>query len=183
MKDYLNFFSILLSDFPLKHINLLNNQAKNTICNKGKFLLAGNGGSMAIAEHIAAELTGRYKKNRIAIPAYVLASNVSSMSSISNDFNFEEVFIREIKAFLKNEDFVILMTTSGKSKNILKIVEYLSSRKNQNAFLLTGKDDIDIKLPSNITQLKAPVDITARIQEYHLFILHEMCRFIDTLFD
>lgn len=182
MENCLDFYrSINDEDFNY-HVSILSKIAVSTLRNKGRFIFAGNGGSFSIANHIAAELTGRFLKDRDSIPAIVLAGNIASLSSIANDYDFSMVFVRELKSILKKDDMLILMSTSGRSKNILKCYDYAMKKKHENTVLITGKYDLDLE-SSNGLLIKSPSKITARIQEYHLLILHEMCAIIDLEFN
>ncbi|KGG02853.1 Phosphoheptose isomerase [Prochlorococcus marinus str. MIT 9321] len=163
-----------------KDIQKISELAKKVINTDGKFLFAGNGGSMAISCHISAELTGRFIKDRPPIKSYVLGSNLSSTTAIANDYSFSDIFLRDLGCFLEKEDLVILMSTSGKSKNILDCINYLKEKEHFNSIILTGKTS-NIFSPS-LTHIQSPSTVTARVQEHHLFLLHEMCNFIDNLF-
>ena len=89
----------------------------------GKIIFMGNGGSAADAQHLAAELVGRFKKDRLALAALALSTNTSSLTSIGNDYGFDQIFSRQISALAKKEDIVITISTSGNSPNILKAVK------------------------------------------------------------
>ena len=180
MDDYREFYKKIFSVDTDNNIKNLCELSKKTVLNKGQFIFAGNGGSMAISLHIAAELTGRFKKDRRSIPAYVLASNISSLTSVANDYDFSLVFQRELKPILKKDDMLILMSTSGESPNILKCIDLSTELNHQNTVLLTGGKDKEFN--RNIKVIKTPSFNTARIQEYHFLLLHEMCAYIDTLF-
>ena len=135
---------------------------------------------MAIANHISAELTGRFVKDRPPIKSYVLGTNQSSSTAIANDYSYSEIFVRELNCFIEQEDVLILMSTSGRSKNILRCIEYIEQIKHKNTFLLTGKVNRDYS--ELIHHIQSPSKVTARIQEHHLILLHEMCEYIDSLY-
>ena len=145
-----------------------------------KILMAGNGGSACDAQHFAAELVGRFKLERRGLSAISLSDNNSAITAIANDYSYADIFLRDLQCFLANEDLVILMSTSGKSKNIVNCIDYLIKRNHTNSIILTGETSYEF--PSIIQHIKTPSSITARVQEHHLFLLHEMCNFIDTLF-
>ena len=111
---------------------------QKTIKKGGKILFIGNGGSAADAQHLAAELTGKYLKKRKPLPALALTTDTSVITSISNDENFENIFERQIKAISKKEDLVFAISTSGLSKNIIKALKFCKKRKINN-ILLTKK--------------------------------------------
>lgn len=152
---------------------------KGLTVSTAKFLFAGNGGSFAIAQHIAAELTGRFIEERPSICAYVLGSNQASMSAIANDYGYETVFARELSSFDLHNSLLILMSTSGKSKNILQVLNLALSEKTCNVLLLVGHEWNGIEHPNLTTITTSSLHETARIQEYHLILLHELCRIVD----
>ena len=181
MDDFREFYKKIQSKDTDNNIQILCELSKKTVLDEGQFIFAGNGGSMAISLHIAAEMTGRFKKDRRSIPAYVLGSNISSLTSIANDYDYALVFQRELKPILRQKDMIILMSTSGKSPNILKCLDLATELNHQNTVLLTG--NTDRKFSRNIKVIKTPSLTTARIQEYHFLLLHEMCAYVDTLFN
>ena len=143
----------------------------------GKVFFCGNGGSFADAQHLAAELSGRFKFDRKSLEVVLLASNVSYLTAVSNDYDYTDIFVREFSASYKNGDIVLCFTTSGNSKNILKLLEF-SRANNIETACFTGKGggkcgglaDILIEIPS--------VD-TARIQECHMILGHTICEIIE----
>ena len=177
---YKEFYKLISDGCSDKDIKIICQLAKKVLNNDSKFLFAGNGGSMSISNHISAELTGRYVKDRPPIKSYVLGSNLSSTTAVANDYSYSDIFLRDLKCFLAKEDLVILMSTSGKSKNIVNCIDYLIKKNHTNSIILTGETSYEFS--SIIQHIKSPSSITARVQEHHLFLLHEMCDFIDTLF-
>ncbi|AYL95264.1 D-sedoheptulose 7-phosphate isomerase [Mucilaginibacter celer] len=152
-----------------------------TIKNGGRIFLAGNGGSAADAQHIAAELTGRFVIERQPLPGLALTTDTSAITAIANDYGYDQVFSRQLKAFAKPGDLFVGISTSGNSKGILNALE--SARNiNCRTLGLSGRDggkmndfcDLNIVVPS---------DITARIQEMHILIGHILCKAVDNLFD
>jgi len=146
----------------------------------GKVIICGNGGSAADAQHIAAELSGRFKKDRIALAGIAITTDTSAITAIGNDYGFEYIFSRQVEAIGKKEDVLIAISTSGNSKNVIKAIE--SAREiGMKVITLIGKDggkmkdlgDINIIVPSNNTP---------RIQEMHIMIGHMICAFIDSEF-
>jgi D-sedoheptulose 7-phosphate isomerase len=152
----------------------------STLKNGNKVLLAGNGGSAADAQHIAAELSGRFVKDRKALPGIALTTDTSAITSIANDYGYEFVFSRQVEALAKDGDLFIGISTSGNSEGILKA---LTSAKTFNCKTLglSGKNggkmnglcDLNIIIPS---------DVTARIQEMHILIGHILCKAVDDAF-
>ncbi|MDR6784928.1 D-sedoheptulose 7-phosphate isomerase [Pedobacter africanus] len=148
-----------------------------TVSSGAKVLLAGNGGSAADAQHIAAELTGRFVRERKALPAIALTVDTSALTAISNDYGYEMVFQRQVEALARTSDLFIGISTSGNSPNILNAL--IAAKKIGCKTLgLSGKDggqmnelcDINIIIPENNT---------ARIQEMHILIGHILCKAVD----
>ena len=142
-----------------------------------KVLICGNGGSATDAAHFATELVVRFAKDRRAQPAICLASDGGVLTAAANDYGFDEIFARQVAAFGKPGDALICLTTSGKSKNIVRALEEATARKLKTIALL-GRDggstigvaDIDLLVRSNST---------ARIQEAHQLLLHVLCEIIE----
>ena len=152
----------------------------STIKSGNKILLAGNGGSAADAQHIAAELSGRFVKDRKALPGIALTVDTSALTSIANDYGYEHVFSRQLEAFAQPGDLFIGISTSGHSPGILKALEVAKSLDCKTLGLsgrtggkMNGLCDLNIIVPS---------DITARIQEMHILIGHILCKAVDDLF-
>jgi D-sedoheptulose 7-phosphate isomerase len=148
--------------------------------NGNKILIFGNGGSAADAQHIAAELVGRFKSDRIALPAIALTTDSSVLTSISNDFGYEFLFSRQVEALANEGDVVIGITTSGKSKNVIAALKKSSELNCQTIGLSGSKDSIMNEICD--INLKAPSDDTPRIQEMHIIIGHIICHLIDIEF-
>ena len=145
--------------------------------NSGKVILFGNGGSAADAQHMAAELIGRFKIERSGIPAISLTTDTSIITSIGNDYDFENIFSRQIESLGNKDDVIIAISTSGNSKNVINGVK---SAKDQGIFLigLSGKSNSKLKDMADVT-INAPSDDTARIQESHRIIIHCLCQLIE----
>ncbi|GAB3903003.1 D-sedoheptulose 7-phosphate isomerase [Mucilaginibacter boryungensis] len=151
----------------------------DTIKRGNKVLLFGNGGSASDAQHIAAEFTGRFVKNRKAYPAIALTTDTSAITAISNDYGFERIFARQIEALAQTGDVVIGISTSGNSPNVIL---GLHEAKKQACKLIgfTGNDGGQMKDICDYC-LTVDSDITARIQEAHILIGHIICSAIDDL--
>jgi D-sedoheptulose 7-phosphate isomerase len=142
-----------------------------------KILLCGNGGSAADAQHIAAELVGRFKKERKPLPALALHVNTSSLTAIGNDYSYDQVFAREVLAHGRSGDVLIAITTSGNSKNILQAVQV--ARENNICVVgLTGATGGNLKSLCEVC-LCVPSTNTPRIQEMHILIGHIICQLIE----
>jgi D-sedoheptulose 7-phosphate isomerase len=136
----------------------------------GKILLCGNGGSAAQAQHLAGELLGRYKTNRRPLAAITLAADASVLTCIGNDYGFEEVFSRQVRALGRPGDVLIALTTSGRSPNILEALRAAKEVGMTSIAFLGG--DGGAALPLSDSALVVRHRDTARIQEGHQFLLH-----------
>ncbi len=145
-----------------------------------KVLIAGNGGSAADAQHIAAELTGRYVKERKALPAIALTVDTSALTAISNDYGFDHVFSRQIAALARPGDLFIAISTSGNSRNI---IQALNTAKEYGCLTLglSGRDGGEMNSLCDLN-IVIPDDTTARIQEMHILIGHIFCKAIDAAY-
>lgn len=152
----------------------------DTVLAGGKVLIAGNGGSAADAQHIAAELTGRYVKDRKALPAIALTVDTSALTAISNDYGFERVFARQVEAFARPGDLFIAISTSGNSPNIIQALH----TAREHACKIIGLSGRDGGQMNNLCDLNIiiPDDVTARIQEMHILIGHIFCKAVDNLY-
>jgi D-sedoheptulose 7-phosphate isomerase len=152
----------------------------STIKNNKKIFLAGNGGSAADAQHIAAELTGRFVKERQPLPGIALTTDTSAVTAIANDYGYEQVFSRQLEALAQSGDLFIGISTSGNSESILNALLVAKNigcttlgLSGKGGGQMTGLCDVNIVVPSAIT---------ARIQEMHILIGHILCKAIDDLF-
>jgi DnaA initiator-associating protein len=149
-----------------------------------KILACGNGGSAGDAQHFSAELLNRYETERPSLPAIALTTDTSTITSIANDYHYDEVFSKQLRALGNNGDVLLAISTSGNSKNVIKAIETAVSR-DMPIIALTGKDGGDIAglLGPNDVEIRVPASRTARIQEVHLLVIHCLCDIIDsTLF-
>lgn len=145
----------------------------------GKIFFFGNGGSAADAQHLAAEFTGRYLKERPALPAIALSVNSSSVTAIGNDYGFDFIFARQIEALGKQGDVAVGITTSGNSPNVLRGLEIAKS-KSIFTVALTGASGGAVK---NIAQctIQIPSQETPRIQECHILTGHIICELVENM--
>jgi len=142
-----------------------------------KILIFGNGGSAADAQHIAAELVGRYKTDRMGLPAIALTTDTSALTAIGNDFGYQHIFTRQIEALSSPGDVVIGISTSGNSDNVysaLKLANDLGCR----TIGLSGRDGGKMNMACEIN-IVVPAEDTPRIQEMHIFIGHTLCHLIE----
>src|SRR5271168_372955 len=145
----------------------------------GKVLFCGNGGSAADAQHLAAEFTGRYLKERRALPALALHANTSSLTAIGNDYGFEFVFARQLEALGKEGDVAVGISTSGNSPNVLRALEAAKS-KSIYTVALAGKTGGKMKQLADCT-ICIPTDETPRIQECHILAGHLICEIAEEM--
>ena len=183
LNDSINTKSKLISDNNfLINVEQAVDNCIETITKGNTIFFCGNGGSAADAQHISAELTGKFKNDRKPLSGIVLGSNFSSLTAIGNDYNFEDVFARELNGLGKEGDLLIAYTTSGKSKNVIKALE-TSKQLNINTIVMVGKDS-DEGSPFADVVISIPSDITARIQESHITVSHIIFEiFEEKLFD
>jgi len=143
----------------------------------GKLLIAGNGGSAADAQHIAAELTGRFLRERKPLAALALHANTSALTAIGNDYGYEHVFARELAAHARPGDVLLAISTSGSSKNILRAIE--AARQNKMKVIgLTGVSGGPMRTACDLC-VRVPSKSTARIQEMHITIGHAICELLE----
>ena len=150
---------------------------RDRLASGGKLLLMGNGGSAADSQHIAAELIGRFKKERAAIPAIALTVDSSSLTALGNDYGFETIFSRQIEALATAKDAVIGISTSGNSQNVIRALN-LARNMGAATIGLVGHGGGNIKDCVDIC-IVVPSDDTARIQEVHITIGHIICEIIE----
>ena len=145
-----------------------------------KILSCGNGGSAADAQHFSSELLNRFEMERPSLPAIALTTDTSTLTSIANDYHYDEVFSKQIKALGRINDVLLAISTSGNSKNILQAIAAAHER-NMRVVALTGKEggQIPQSLNDEDIEIRVPSHTTARIQETHLLVIHCLCDFID----
>jgi len=152
----------------------------NCLQNGGKILIFGNGGSAADAQHIAAELVGRYKKERKGLSAIALTTDTSALTCIGNDYGYDRVFDRQVEALADKDDVVIGISTGGSSSNV---INGLQVAKDLGCKLIgfSGRDGGEMNTLCNVN-LVVPAEDTPRIQEMHIVIGHTICQLIDNHF-
>ena len=177
-----NYFFNVSKNFNLLHKDELIYKKVNQIaaeiasCFKkgGKLFLAGNGGSFADAQHIAAEFTSRLVKDRIPLPAILLGGNSSSLSAIGNDYSFDKIFAREYESLVSEKDILIAITTSGESQNIYELLKY-AVNNNFSCWCLTSENTSRCSKLARTISTPKEIKATANIQEMHIAIGHLIC--------
>ena len=150
-----------------------------TFSNGGKLLLFGNGGSACDASHIAAEFVNRFKKERPAFPALALNTDTAILTSIANDYDYVNVFERQLKAFAQEGDIVIALSTSGSSPNVVKAVE-AANRKKIKTIAFTGEKGDKLAAISDYI-FAVPSNNTPRVQETHITLGHVLCQMVEEI--
>lgn len=173
LKQHLEVFQNSKSE--LEKVELVAERMKKIFMNGGKILVAGNGGSAADAQHFAAELVGRFESEREGFNAIALTTDTSAITAISNDYGFDRVFSRQVQAIGKPGDMFIGITTSGKSASIINAL-LMAHQLGMSTVLLTG-DGCEFKDVDHT--IVARSSSTAFIQEFHIFVIHCICRLID----
>ena len=153
------------------------------LANGGKVLACGNGGSAADAQHFASELLNRFEAPRRGLPAVALATDGSTLTSIANDFSYNEIFSKQILALGGDSDVLLAISTSGNSPNIVNAISAAAERK-MRVIALTGRDggEIGSLLTPTDVEIRIPAQSTARIQESHILVIHCLCGLIDQRF-
>lgn len=153
------------------------NEVINRYKNGGRLYIAGNGGSAADAQHLAAEFVSKLAKDRNPLPAEALTVDSSILTAIGNDYGFEKIFSRQIQGKITDKDIFLAITTSGMSPNILEALKKCNEM-NVPSVLFTGKDGGDAKSLATYTII-APGESTAIIQEIHLLMEHTLCQSVE----
>lgn len=152
-----------------------------SLVNDKKILACGNGGSAGDAQHFSSEMLNRFERERPALPAIALTTDTMTITSVANDYNFDEVFAKQLRALGQAGDILLVYTTSGNSSNIINTVK-TAHDKEITVIALTGKDGGALASVLNETdiEIRVPSESTARIQEVHLLITHCLCDLIDS---
>ncbi|MDR9432321.1 MAG: phosphoheptose isomerase [Spiribacter sp.] len=147
---------------------------------EGRILSCGNGGSAGDAQHFSSELLNRFEMERPGLPAIALTTDSSTITSIANDYDFRDIFSRQIRALAHTGDVVLAISTSGGSENIVRAIEAAHDR-GARVVALSGRDGgvMAMKLIEGDVEIRVPAEVTARIQEVHLLAIHCLCDLID----
>ncbi len=171
---------VLLSDANFRNlVAQVSMQIVKSLRTGGKVIFFGNGGSAADAQHLAAEFTGRYLKERRALPALALNANSSSVTAIGNDYGFEFVFARQLEALGNEGDVAVGISTSGNSRNVLCALQ-AAKTKSMYTVALTGATGGSMRNVADCT-IRIPSDETPRIQECHILAGHLICEIVELM--
>lgn len=153
---------------------------RQAIADGHKILAFGNGGSAADAQHFAAELVGRFQRDRRGFAALALTTDTSTLTSVANDYGFDRVFARQVEAFGRPGDVVVAITTSGESPNVLNGVEQARAQ-GLRTIALTGRSGGPVGRLADV-HVNVPVEVTARIQEVQRTLIHAICQLVEDSF-
>jgi len=175
LAEHLQLFQQLSNLTP--EVNEAGRHIASALAQGGKLMLCGNGGSAADAQHIASELTGRFIQERHPLAGIALTTDSSALTCIGNDYAFDEVFARQLRALGRAGDVLIGISTSGNSANVVKAVQ-AAREMNITVIGLLGRDGGALKPLSDVA-IVVPSKVTARIQEAHILIGHTLCGLIE----
>ena len=152
----------------------------NSLLNNHKILACGNGGSAADAQHFSAEMLNRFEMERPGLPAIAITTDSSTLTSIANDYQYADIYSKQVRALGQKDDVLLAISTSGKSHNVINAID-AAQDINMHVIALTGKDGGEIRsmLNNNDFEISVPTKSTARIQEVHIMIIHSLCYLID----
>ena len=156
------------------------NTIANALLNDHKILSCGNGGSAADAQHFSAEMLNRFEMERPGLPAIALTTDSSTLTSIANDYQYAEIYSKQIRALGQEGDILLAISTSGESHNIVHAIDAAHDR-NMVVIALTGREGGQIAdlVNDNDIEIRVPTWSTARIQEVHIMIIHSLCDLVD----
>ena len=152
----------------------------SALLNEGKILSCGNGGSAGDAQHFSSEMLNRFERERPSLPAIALTTDSSTITSIANDYSYEEIFSKQIRALGQEGDVLLAISTNGTSGNDVQ-TNHAAHDSNMHVVALTGRDGGQIApllLPDDV-EIRVPSNVTARVQEVHLLAIHCLCDLID----
>ena len=164
----------------IPNVEIASQMIIDTLKNGNKILLCGNGGSASDAQHIAAELTGRYKSERRGLPGIALNTDTSALTAIANDYGYDRVFDRQVEALANKGDLLIGISTSGNSANVISALK-VAKEMGCSSLGLSGRDGGTMSEVCDLNII-VPSDDTPRIQEMHILIGHTLCQAVDNAF-
>jgi D-sedoheptulose 7-phosphate isomerase len=152
-----------------------------SLLSEGKILSCGNGGSAGDSQHFSSELLNRFERERPPLPAIALTTDTSTLTSIANDYSYNEVFSKQVRALGRKGDILLAISTSGNSRNVIEAIK-TAHQRGMHVVALTGREGGAMRealQPSDV-EVCVPSQITARIQEVHLLVIHCLCDLIDS---
>ena len=167
-----------LAEMSAPQIDNASNLIIDSLLNGGKIMFCGNGGSAADAQHLSAELVGRYMRNRNPIASIALSTDTSVITAISNDFSFDDIFSRQVEAIGNEGDILYAISTSSKSKNVIAALNIAKNMKIK-TIGVTGNDNSGFKNSCDVI-INAPASRPDRIQEMHIAIGHVICEILES---
>lgn len=161
-------------------IELASAMLNRALLDEHKILVCGNGGSAGDAQHFSAELLNRYDRDRPGLPAIALTTDSSTLTAIANDYDYRQIFSKQITALGQPGDVLLAISTSGQSPNIVEAIQAANENEMQ-IIALSGKDGgaMSQVLDENAVEIRVPSNVTARIQEVHILVLHILCELLD----
>jgi D-sedoheptulose 7-phosphate isomerase len=147
-----------------------------------KILSCGNGGSAGDSQHFSSEMLNRFERERPGLPAMALTTDTSTLTSIANDYHYDEVFAKQVRALGQTGDVLLAISTSGNSSNVVQAMKAAHDR-GMHVVALTGKEggEMALNLAEGDIEVRVPASSTARIQEVHLLVIHCLCDAIDRM--
>jgi D-sedoheptulose 7-phosphate isomerase len=161
-------------------IELASSMLNQALLSGYKILVCGNGGSASDAQHFSSELLNRYDRDRPGLPAIALTTDSSTLTSIANDYDYRQIFSKQVAALGQPGDLLLAISTSGQSPNIVEAIQ-AANEKEMQIIALTGKDGgaMSQVLGENSIEIRVPSNVTARIQEVHILVIHILCELLD----
>ncbi len=171
---------IAAADVLPERIAKAGNLMVKTLLNGGKILTCGNGGSAGDAQHFSSEMLNRYERERPPLPTIALTTDTPTITAIGNDYDFTQIFSKQVKALGQSKDILLAFSTSGNSKNVIEAMR-AALAKDMLIITCTGKDGGEMAgfMGENDVEIRVPSNSTARIQEVHLLVIHSLCDLID----
>ena len=153
----------------------------DALLDDAKILSCGNGGSAGDSQHFSSELLNRFEMERPGLPAVALTTDTSTLTSIANDYSYEDIFAKQVRALGRTNDVLLAISTSGNSENVCRAIVAAHERR-MHVVALTGRDGgrMAALLQEDDVEIRVPASRTARIQEVHLLVIHCLCDLIDT---
>ncbi len=161
-------------------IELASTMLNQALLGGHKILVCGNGGSASDAQHFSSELLNRYDRDRPGLPAIALTTDSSTLTSIANDYDYRQIYSKQITALGQPGDVLLAISTSGQSPNIIEAIQ-AANENEMPVIALSGKDGgaMTQVLDENSVEIRVPSNVTARIQEVHILIIHILCELLD----